>query len=234
MKPDQWEAKLEELKEYKDEFDNCNVVQTHGSLGRWVDQQRAQYRAGKLSDDRLRGLENLGFEWSPGRMKPDQWKAKCNELISLLGENKTEPQRQQWRMVFRDPALQRWVDYQRESLKKGKLTAERATKLISMGFLWVGKFRGRNRVRRQVELYKKALAIANNESTLVADMEGEVVGENDVPDLPDLPPMESMSEKEYMEKLLDYIAESMEGMTLEEGEDDHALSEENTIAHVAV
>ena len=48
------------------EFGNCNVPVSHKPLGTWVSTQRTQRRQsgeGKLSQDRIRRLDELGFNW---------------------------------------------------------------------------------------------------------------------------------------------------------------------------
>jgi hypothetical protein len=36
-------------------------------LGRWVGSQRSKYRKGKLSEDRIKRLEDIGFVWTRPR-----------------------------------------------------------------------------------------------------------------------------------------------------------------------
>ena len=65
----QWTARFQELKKYKETHGDCNVPQKHGSFGRWVDNQRQDYRllkerkSARMSDDRIQKLESIGFQW---------------------------------------------------------------------------------------------------------------------------------------------------------------------------
>ena len=65
-----WDAQFQELKKYKEKHGDCNVLQRHKTLGRWVGRQRTNYRllkAGKrssMSDDCIQKLESIGFQWS--------------------------------------------------------------------------------------------------------------------------------------------------------------------------
>lgn len=79
--PETWNQHLEELRQYKDNYGDCNVPQMwteNKSLGCWVAEQRKQYRllqAGKtssLSSDRRVALEKLGFTWVRRDVKPRQ------------------------------------------------------------------------------------------------------------------------------------------------------------------
>jgi predicted helicase len=65
-----WEEKYEELKEYMKKHGNRNIPQhwpENKQLGKWVSHQRTNYRKGKLSEDRIKRLEDIGFVWTPPR-----------------------------------------------------------------------------------------------------------------------------------------------------------------------
>lgn len=68
-----WRLNYEELIKYKKKHGHCNVPQMYSlneSLGRWVAQQRAQYKRkmdGKssyITDERIAALTKIGFVWS--------------------------------------------------------------------------------------------------------------------------------------------------------------------------
>jgi hypothetical protein len=64
---DKWNEGFKFLKCYKTENGNCRVPQSYKGdfkLGQWVNNQRAKYRKGTLSDECVRKLESLGFEWT--------------------------------------------------------------------------------------------------------------------------------------------------------------------------
>ena len=55
-----------ELAEFKREFGHCNVPRSYKrnpQLGRWCDTQRQLLKNGKLSQDRIDKLYELGFTW---------------------------------------------------------------------------------------------------------------------------------------------------------------------------
>ena len=63
----QWDEMFARLVRYKEGNDDCNVPKGWSedpSLGSWVNNQRQKYRNGKLSEERIRRLESIGFEWS--------------------------------------------------------------------------------------------------------------------------------------------------------------------------
>ena len=62
-----WELRYAQLVEFKNQNGHCNVPYNyteHRQLGTWVGNQRTNYKAGKLSPERQRLLETLGFVWS--------------------------------------------------------------------------------------------------------------------------------------------------------------------------
>ena len=80
-----WETRLEELIKFKEQHGHCNVPSTYPTnqpLAYWVFKQRGQYRIWQKRDyvvpgekkqmchmtaDRIRKLDEIGFEWNPPR-----------------------------------------------------------------------------------------------------------------------------------------------------------------------
>ncbi|EJK47752.1 hypothetical protein THAOC_33510 [Thalassiosira oceanica] len=122
--PMTWDERLAELTRYKDAHGDCRVPRSHGPLCHWVKGQRAARKKDKLSEERIRKLDNLGFEWS----NTCQWDERLDELTSYMEEhgNCDVPQGQ--------GALGTWVHNQRQ--RKGNLTNERVQQLDNLGFNW--------------------------------------------------------------------------------------------------
>ena len=122
-----WDWRYRELKEYRDKHGDCNVPQSKGSLGVWVDTQRQSYKKGKLSDERIARLDVIGFAWDP---LEQEWLGRFEELTNYKAENGdcNVPQSQ--------GPLGAWVDKQRVKYKTGKLSQERADLLDCIGFSW--------------------------------------------------------------------------------------------------
>ncbi|EJK68864.1 hypothetical protein THAOC_09923, partial [Thalassiosira oceanica] len=129
-----WDERLEELREYKAAHGNCNVPKRKGfPLGGWVDKQRRQYRNDKLSGERVRKLNGLGFNWGTtqgprGPLRP--WDERLQELkeYKAVRGNCNVPKSQ--------GQLGRWVEKQREKRRKGKLSEVRIRNLDDIGFNW--------------------------------------------------------------------------------------------------
>jgi len=65
-----WESKFSELVHYKKVNGNCDVPTAslkNPQLGSWVSEQRKAKKNAKLSRDKVRRLEDLGFNWSAGK-----------------------------------------------------------------------------------------------------------------------------------------------------------------------
>ena len=63
-----WNEKYELAKKYYEENGHLNMLVSHitkegAHLGAWIAQQRKMKKAGKLSDERINKLENIGMIW---------------------------------------------------------------------------------------------------------------------------------------------------------------------------
>ena len=61
-----WVKRYQELVAYKNRFGDCNVPKKwceNTTLGLWCRTQRAEYKKGKLTPERINRLEKIGFRW---------------------------------------------------------------------------------------------------------------------------------------------------------------------------
>merc|ERR1712157_635859 len=56
-----WEDRFNELVAYKEENGNFDVLKRQSTLGRWLHNQRTNYKEGKLLPERTARLEGIGF-----------------------------------------------------------------------------------------------------------------------------------------------------------------------------
>lgn len=75
-----WDERLDELTRYKAAHGHCKVAEKQGPLGTWVLTQRKARRRDKLSEDRVRRLDELGFDWGTARAAPSTWDNRAEEL----------------------------------------------------------------------------------------------------------------------------------------------------------
>ena len=146
----QWNSNFELLLQYKEDKGDCLVPQNHQiddvALGKWVDNQRQEYRKlqeGKpsvMTQERIDKLEALGFVWEPLK---DQWGAcfeECQQWIETHEHGRVLSD-SAW-TTSHGSSLGRWVTSQRteywkflQGLPSG-LTKERIDRLNSIGFVW--------------------------------------------------------------------------------------------------
>ena len=124
-----WDEVFNELLAYKAQYGNVNVPDAWPTgLGAWVGKQRNSKRANKLSPDRLRQLNEIGFVWDANESK---WEARYDELRAYKEKhgNVNIPH-------DRTSELWRWVSTQRIFKKRGKLPADKVGRLDGIGFVW--------------------------------------------------------------------------------------------------
>ena len=142
----EWEVRFEELKDYQSKHGHCNVPQKwneNPQLGRWVNNQRAQYRLyneGKkslITEERIALLESIGFVWD---VQEALWQQRFNEMKEYQAEYGNCNVRRKW---SEHPQLGIWVMNQRAQYrlyregKESQLTEMRIALLESIGFEWV-------------------------------------------------------------------------------------------------
>ena len=90
----QWESKYVKLKEYKEKNGDCNTFKKVDDklLSAWIGNQRTGYKLGKLSEERINKLEEIGFKWSLQndvcKIKGVFWSKACNKYVAKLQFNK--------------------------------------------------------------------------------------------------------------------------------------------------
>ena len=117
-----WMETYGKLVEYVIENGNARVPVLHQTLGNWVGTQRSNYKAGKLSKERIGLLEGLnGWSWEIKNV-PD-WQDKFKELEEYVKHNSNASVPQS------DQTLGNWVNTQRRSYNREKLSKEQITLL---------------------------------------------------------------------------------------------------------
>jgi len=129
---DSWVQKYDELKEFKEKNGHCNVPFSSGMMGNWVIRQRKLYKQGRLSEDRVAKLNELGFQWSVFSQESYQemWDQKWRELRDW------KEKAGHCNVSAKSGKLGRWIAKQRDYYKKGMLSQERINKLNELGFQW--------------------------------------------------------------------------------------------------
>ncbi len=124
----------------------CDYRQTHGDihiprnfrskegvdLYAWLSAQRQNYKAGKLSAERIRQLNEIGMWWEP---EVDRWEMmfeEANAYYTVHGH---------LRIPFayrteRGDCLGMWLNYQRLLYANGNYDSQKADRLNSIGMEW--------------------------------------------------------------------------------------------------
>jgi len=127
-----WESMYEALAVYQRVHGHCRVPRSskdQPGLAYWVKRQRRARRGGKLSAERIRRLDELGFCWDAGG--DAQWQSMYEALAAFQrahGHCEVSS-----REGFH---LKRWVATQRRARHARKLSAERVRRLDELVIVW--------------------------------------------------------------------------------------------------
>ena len=131
LRAEQWEQAFAALQKFHKREGHCRVPESHQveglKLGLWVAGHR--YRKDRLTPDRLKRLNSLGFSWDPFT---DQWEqnfAALQKFRKREGHCRVERERK-----VDGLKLESWVIRQR--VQKDKLTPGQIKRLNSLGFNW--------------------------------------------------------------------------------------------------
>lgn len=127
-KEDGWEKRYAMAKAYFEAHGDLNLPSQYEEdgiwLGRWLNEQKRIYRGevkGKtLSAEQIGRLEEIGAVWS-GKSEA-AWEEKYREIKAYQAGRKIEDEKKR-------KSLNRWLNLQKNYLKEGKLSKERAAKL---------------------------------------------------------------------------------------------------------
>jgi hypothetical protein len=146
---DKWNAHYEKLLHFYDENGHCFVPGLYDkdqSLGGWVSIQRRMIRDNKISLDRKKLFDDIGFvaELDFTDLDAGLLQRTWDDVFqSLLGfKTKYGHCRVPGGPSFEDQHLARWVSSQRTQFRKGMLPESRKEKLESVGLIWEPGHRG--------------------------------------------------------------------------------------------
>ncbi len=130
-----WEDKYEIARSYYQEHGNLLVPDKHIyggiNLGNWIYLQRKAYKDGKLQENRISMLMQIGMVWD---VLSDKW-AQMYEVAALY-YRETGSLLVNTHALFHGEQLGKWVSYHRMLYAEGKLSQERVSKLEQIGMIW--------------------------------------------------------------------------------------------------
>jgi len=130
-----WESGFSMLEQFRAEFGHVAVTQTQDfrgfRLGSWVANQRTKRRDGRLEESRAQRLERLGVDFEP---MLSNWAMYCSALksfVCIFGHGQV-PQ------TYEADGLKlgRWVNKQRQRLRRGVMEPDRKQELDRLGLVW--------------------------------------------------------------------------------------------------
>lgn len=108
--------------------DSRSLAQTgDGALATWCYTQRERRKKGRLSKERIRVLDEIGFVWSQDLN--GGWMKNYEALKIFLDKQQRFPK-------SAEGCLGEWCSTQRKMRKQGKLSPDRQTLLDRIGFVW--------------------------------------------------------------------------------------------------
>lgn len=135
-----WQLRLQELTEWRKAHGHCHVTRgTDGFsvLGAWVCTQRKLRGQGQLSEQRIRQLDDLGFDWDPYRREREaDWESCFLQLAEFHrdhGHCRVPTKQCSFQRLYR------WLNRQREFREEGKLSSVQIVRLDALGFDWQGR-----------------------------------------------------------------------------------------------
>jgi hypothetical protein len=151
-----WTETFERLVAYKKEHGHCNIPRNYNDgrkphLGMWANTQRTTYFNESLSQERVKQLESVGFEWNPRKMG---WTETFDRLVTYKKESGHCNVPVNYN-DGRNPHLGVWVSNQRTMYLNGSLSRERVKQLESIEFEWNLQNMGWTETLERLVAYKK-------------------------------------------------------------------------------
>lgn len=125
-----WDEAYSSLLRFKQEYGRFPITnETYNgfAIGNWVRRQRKAYKENKLTEKQIAMLNCIGLSWD---VLDDQWNEKYEILKEYIDKNQKLPQ---FKTIYKNIAIGKWLDSQKRRHKLGKLPQERAKKLINIG-----------------------------------------------------------------------------------------------------
>jgi hypothetical protein len=131
-----WNLQFSKLEAFKKQFGHCNVSKHKGAdngLADWVLNQRKFARSGKLTPERRKRLNRIGFLWRGHNPQYDHWDKRYAKLVAYKKKFGHCDVLCHWK---EDRGFGHWVSNQRSFRNKGLLSKGRIARLDKIGFSW--------------------------------------------------------------------------------------------------
>jgi len=129
----EWERNYRSLAAYREEKGNC-LVPAQTELGRWIDSQRREFTKGRMSQERLARLGQLGLEWGARPRFAAKWEEGFALLLKYLKETATAMFRRSTQTTRR--LVLGSATSARNTAKSSQLNDDQVGRLEAIGFRW--------------------------------------------------------------------------------------------------
>ena len=131
-----WMTYYEQAKLFYEENGHLTVPHDYVAdglkLGVWISSQRESYQIGRLSEEQIKLLNEIGMSWDRFESKWETGYSYAKRYVEEYGDiNKVSLD-----FCYGDFKLNVWLRAQRARRRIGKLSDERVQKLESIGFAW--------------------------------------------------------------------------------------------------
>ncbi|MGM9878718.1 MAG: helicase associated domain-containing protein, partial [Bacilli bacterium] len=125
---EKWEKTYEKVKKFYEE--NGRFPKRGEECGNWLNTQRQSVREGKLSEERMKKLEEIDKDWNKSKeeINSEKWEETYEKVKTFYEENGRLPKQTE--------ECGGWLNKQRQSFKKGKLSDEKIKKLEEIDKNW--------------------------------------------------------------------------------------------------
>jgi len=122
-----WDSCFSQLSSFQAEHGHCRIPARH-EIRDWTYHVRKRHKQGKLSRERKKALDNIGFSWN---LFAENWESKFDELKAFQSrEGHCSVPKSESKELYK------WVDTQIRRRRQGKMLVDRQRKLESIGFDW--------------------------------------------------------------------------------------------------
>jgi superfamily II DNA or RNA helicase len=158
-----WDRQYAQLAAHKKRHGHVNVPRTakNKSIRSWMHTQRTMRATNRLSSDRIRWLDELGFIW---KMKSAQWDEMFERLTAFQKKYRHCDVPHLWK---EDRSLAIWVVNTRR--RKDQLSTEQMQKLVAIGFDWDPSNTDLEKMYARLAAFKKVYGHCNVPSSYSKD-----------------------------------------------------------------
>jgi len=132
-----WNNNYNLLTEYIKEYNKLptkSITYKDINLGEWANNQRSNYKKNKLSDERIKKLNDIDcWMWN---IDDETWNNNYNLLIEYIKEYNKLPTKSTKSITYKNINLGSWVSNQRTNYRENNLSDERINKLNKIN-IWV-------------------------------------------------------------------------------------------------